>query len=96
MRALLSTTALLISLSSAANAGPKEEAVQVVEKWTKAFTESDVDGIVKLYAADAVMLGTDSKALIASPEGIPQIFRGRASQQQINGGAWRTFRAANL
>ena len=66
MRALLSTVALLISLSSAANAGPKEEAFEVVEKWTKAFTESDVDGIVKLYAADAVMIGTGSKAGSAS------------------------------
>jgi ketosteroid isomerase-like protein len=54
MRARLSTVALLISISSAANAGPKEEAFQVVEKWTKAFSESDVDGIVKLYATDAV------------------------------------------
>jgi hypothetical protein len=42
MRALLSTTALLISLSSAANAGPKEEAFQVVEKWTKALLASDL------------------------------------------------------
>jgi hypothetical protein len=83
MRALLSTTALLISLSSAANAGPKEEAFQVVEKWTKAFTESDVDGIVKLYAADAVMLGTGSKALIASPEGIRRYFEGALRNSKL-------------
>jgi hypothetical protein len=83
MRALLSTAALLISLSSAANAGPKEEAVQVVEKWTKAFTESDVDGIVKLDAADAVMLGTGSKALIASPEGIRRYFEGALRNSKL-------------
>ena len=76
MRVLLSTVALLISLSPAANAGPKEEAFQVVEKWAKAFSESDVDGIVKLYAADAVMLGTGSKALIVSPEGVRKYFEG--------------------
>ncbi|MGH6713155.1 MAG: nuclear transport factor 2 family protein [Bradyrhizobium sp.] len=74
MRVLLSTVALLISLSSAANAGPKEEAFQVVEKWSKAFSESDIDGIVKLYAADAVMLGTGSKALITSQEGVRRYF----------------------
>ena len=74
MRVLLSTVALLISLSSAANAGPKEEAFLVVEKWSKAFSESDIDGIVKLYAADAVMLGTGSKALITSQEGVRRYF----------------------
>ena len=76
MRALLSTVVLLISLSSAAIAGPREEALQVVEKWTNAFTNSDADGIVKLYAADAVMIGTGSKALIASPEGVRNYFEG--------------------
>ncbi|MDI1266894.1 MAG: SgcJ/EcaC family oxidoreductase [bacterium] len=74
MRAFLSTFALLISLSTTAIGGPKEEALQVVEKWTNAFTGSDVDGIVKLYAADAVMIGTGSKALIASQEGIRKYF----------------------
>ena len=83
MRALLSTVALLISISSAANAGPKEEAFQVVEKWTKAFSESDVDGIVKLYAADAVMLGTGSKALITSPEGIRKYFEGALRNNKL-------------
>ena len=76
MRAFLSAVVLLISLSSTAIAGPREEALQVVEKWTTAFTKSDIDGIVKLYATDAVMIGTGSKALIASPEGIRKYFEG--------------------
>ena len=74
MRAFLSTVVLLISLSSTANAGPKEEALQIVEKWTAAFTNSDLDGIVKLHATDAVLIGTGSKALIAPPEGVRQYF----------------------
>ena len=74
MRAFLSTVVLLISLSSAANAGPKEEALQIVEKWTAAFTNSDLDGIVKLHATDAVLIGTGSKALIAPPEGVRKYF----------------------
>ena len=74
MRAFLSTVVLLISLSSTANAGPKEEALQVVEQWSNAFTNSDLDGIFKLHATDAVLIGTGSKALIASPEGIRKYF----------------------
>jgi len=42
MRALLSVVALFGLLLSAANAGPKEDALVVLEKWTKAFAASDV------------------------------------------------------
>jgi uncharacterized protein (TIGR02246 family) len=55
-------------------AGPKEEALQVLEKWAKAFTDSDVDGIVKLYAPDALFLGTGSKTVVTKPEEIRTYF----------------------
>ena len=32
-------------------AGPKEEALEVVDKWTKAFAASDVDAIVSSQRA---------------------------------------------
>src|SRR2546425_1482982 len=66
--------ALITSLCSTAIAGPKDDAIQVVEKWTKAFTDSDVDGIVKLYAPDALFLGTVSKTVVTSPEEIRKYF----------------------
>jgi len=74
MRAFLCAVALLVSLSFMANAGPKEEALQVLEKWSKAFADSDVDGIVKLYAPDALFLGTGSKTVVVKPEGIRSYF----------------------
>jgi len=74
MRRLLVTGVLFASLCTIAIAGPKEEAVQVVEKWTKAFTESDVDGIVKLYAPDALFFGTGSKTLVTKTEDIRKYF----------------------
>jgi uncharacterized protein (TIGR02246 family) len=74
MRKFLVAVALFASLCSAAVAGPKEDALQVVEKWTKAFTESDVDGIVNLYAPDALFLGTGSKTLVTKPEEIRKYF----------------------
>ena len=66
--------ALITSLCSTAIAGPKEDALQVVERWTKAFTDSDVDGIVQLYAPDALFLGTGSKAVVTKPEEIRKYF----------------------
>jgi hypothetical protein len=68
MRVLVSLVALLGLLSSAANAGPKEDARAVLDKWTKAFAASDVDGIVKLYAPGALFVGTSSKAVVVKPE----------------------------
>jgi uncharacterized protein (TIGR02246 family) len=74
MRKLLVAVALLASLCSTAIAGPKEDAFQILEKWTKAFADSDVDGIVKLYASDAVFLGTGSKTVVVKPEEIRTYF----------------------
>jgi hypothetical protein len=70
MRELLAAIALVLSFCSTVNAGPKEEALQVLEKWTKAFSDSDVDGIVKLYAPDALFLGTGSKTVVSRPDEI--------------------------
>ena len=74
MGKLLIAVALFVSLCSTAVAGPREEALQVLEKWTKAFADSDVDGIVKLYAPDALFLGTGSKAVVVEPAGIRKYF----------------------
>lgn len=74
MREMLIAVALLASLCSTAIASPKEDALQVVEKWAKAFTDSDVDGIVKLYAPDALFLGTGSKTVVVKPEEIRKYF----------------------
>jgi len=49
---------------------PKEDALAVLETWGKAFSASDVDGIVKLYAPDALFIGTASKTVVVKPAGI--------------------------
>jgi uncharacterized protein (TIGR02246 family) len=74
MRELLSAICLLASLSSAAIAGPKEEALAVMEKWTEAFAASDVDAIVNLNAPDALFMGTGSKTVVTDPAAIRKYF----------------------
>ena len=74
MRMFLSAVAIVAAFSSAATAGPKEEALQVVEKWSKAFNNSDVEGITSLYAPDALFLGTGSKTVVTKPEGVHEYF----------------------
>ena len=51
-----------------------DEAMQLVERWVKAFTASDVDGITQLYAADATFIGTSSQAVLATPADIRRYF----------------------
>lgn len=65
---------LVVGAAAPAWAGPKEDALQVLEKWTKAFTDSDVDGIAALYAPDALFIGTASKAVIDKPAAVRAYF----------------------
>lgn len=59
---------------SPALAGPKEEALIVVGKWTKAFADSDVDRIVNLFAPDALFVGTGSKTIVNTPAEVRKYF----------------------
>jgi uncharacterized protein (TIGR02246 family) len=74
MRAFASAVALLFTLSSASIAGPKEDALLILEKWAKAFTASDVDAIVKLHAPDALFMGTASKSVVTQTSGVRTYF----------------------
>jgi hypothetical protein len=80
MRELLVAIVLIAALGSTANPGPKEEALQVLEQWTKAFTDSDVDGLVKLYAPDTLFIGTNSKTVMTTPEEIRKAFEPNPSE----------------
>jgi uncharacterized protein (TIGR02246 family) len=71
-RILLAMT--LAASASFAHSGPKEDADQVIEKWSKAFTASDVDAISRLYASDALMIGTLGKVVLTKPEDIRKYF----------------------
>jgi uncharacterized protein (TIGR02246 family) len=64
----------MAALVGTATAGPAEDAGEVVDRWAAAFTASDVDGILELYAPDAVFIGTSSKALVTTPAGIREYF----------------------
>jgi len=69
------TITLLAMFCSAAIAGPKEDAFQVVERWGKAFTEADVETVVGLYSSDAVFMGTGTKTIVTKTEDIRKYFQ---------------------
>lgn len=75
MRKFLLMCALLITAPLAALAGPEEEASKVVEQFKAAFDASDVQGVVNLFAPDAILLGTISPKVITTTAGIDQYFQ---------------------
>jgi uncharacterized protein (TIGR02246 family) len=73
MRFLVGIFILMASIATAA-ADSKADALQIIDRWAKAFTASDVDAIVKLHAPDALFMGTGSKSVVTKPEGIRTYF----------------------
>jgi hypothetical protein len=63
MRSLLLAIMLFVTVPVTVIAGAKEDAYQIVEKFKRAFYASDAQGIVNLFAPDAVFLGTVSALL---------------------------------
>jgi uncharacterized protein (TIGR02246 family) len=76
MRKLLLIPALLLAWPVVALAGTQEDAFQVVEQFKKAFDGADVQGVLKLFAPDAVFLGTLSPKLATRTEDIDAYFQG--------------------
>ena len=76
MRKLVLTCVMLLLWPISSFAGPKEDAYQVVEQFKKAFDASDVEGVVKLFAPDAVFLGTISPILVTNTGQIDKYFQG--------------------
>ena len=95
MRLIVSVVLLVASMTTAF-AGPKEDALQVVDKWAKAFAASDLDAITKLYAPDALFMGTGSKTVVTKPEGIRTYFEPGLSTNKPRGASLNSYEAMAL
>jgi uncharacterized protein (TIGR02246 family) len=72
----LTFVALLLILPPIADAGPREEANAVIDRWSAAYTSNDPDAVVKNYRPDAILLGTVSPVLSQGTEAIRKYFSG--------------------
>ncbi|HWO14243.1 MAG TPA: SgcJ/EcaC family oxidoreductase [Polyangiaceae bacterium] len=86
-RAGLSCLLLLLLLCDCkpAPSSPAEEAMQVIQRWALAFSESNVDAIVGLYAPDASFFGTGSKALVSTPDQVRSYFEAGLQRDRPRG-----------
>jgi uncharacterized protein (TIGR02246 family) len=55
-------------------AGPAEDASAVIDHWAAAFSANDLEAVVKIYAPDAIRLGTVSPILVEGTEPIRAYF----------------------
>jgi ketosteroid isomerase-like protein len=74
MRRCFYVFALTGLLGSSVLAGPKEDALTILDQWGKAFAASDVDAIVKLYAPETYFMGTGSKSVVTDHAAIRKYF----------------------
>ena len=95
MRFIVGAFMLMASISTAA-ADSKADALQVIDRWAKAFTASDVDAIVKLYAPDALFMGTGSKSVVTKPEGIRTYFENALLIDRPRGASLNSFESMVL
>ncbi len=66
--------ALILMSPTVAAAGPTEEANAVVDRFSAAYNSNDPEAVVKLYAPDAILLGTVSPVISVGTEAIRKYF----------------------
>src|SRR5438876_7293038 len=82
-RAVLLTFALALSLTGVATAGPKEDVAAATQTWADAVNNKDVERILALYDAEAVLWGTVSPTLRDSPAAIREYFKPGAARPNL-------------
>ena len=58
MRWMIVLTIVFSLNASIATAGPAEDAVALVEQWSRTYSDNDRNALARLYADDAILLGT--------------------------------------
>ena len=81
-RVLLMILLLMSSVPGVATAGPKEDDAASTQAWADAFTAHDLERILALYDAEAVLWGTVSPTLRDNPAAIRDYFKGLPGRPQ--------------
>ena len=74
MRGRFALSIVLLSLATAASAGPKEDVAAAASTWAVALGEDDPDKVLPLYSDDAVFWGTLSPTVRADRAALRDYF----------------------
>jgi uncharacterized protein (TIGR02246 family) len=75
MRRILFGCALALVLPLPAAAGPKEDALQVLQRFKAAFDAADMQTVVSLFAPDALFLPTTNPKLLTTTKEVDNYFQ---------------------
>ena len=64
----------LMLMTRPSAAGPAEDANAALDRFSAAYTANDVEALVKLYAPNAILLGTNSPAISEGREAVRAYF----------------------
>ena len=70
---------MMLAIASPADAGPNEDAFAVIEQFKKAYDTADPPGVVKLFAPDAIFLGTTMQKPTRETAAILKYFQASAA-----------------
>jgi uncharacterized protein (TIGR02246 family) len=73
---VLASLVLLVSMVAvrSANAGPAEDANSALDRFSAAYTANDVEALARLYAANAILLGTNSPIISEGRDAVRAYF----------------------
>jgi uncharacterized protein (TIGR02246 family) len=74
MRLFARVFCLSLMVSSPVFAGPAEDATAVVDQWSATYSANDREALAKLYAPDALLLGTTDPVATRGVEAIRKYF----------------------
>jgi len=74
MRSFVQVVSIALIVNTTAIAGPREEASAVVDQWSATYSANDRDALVKLYAPDALLLGTTDPVATRGTDEIRKYF----------------------
>jgi uncharacterized protein (TIGR02246 family) len=74
MKTLALALCVSFVLAAPAIAGPAEDASAVVDQWSATYSANDRDALAKLYAPDALLLGTTDPVATRGSEDIRKYF----------------------
>ncbi len=66
--AVIASMLIAVEVGTSRAAAPVDEANAMINRWTAAYNANDVEGLVKLYTPDAILLGTRSPIISQGPQ----------------------------
>jgi uncharacterized protein (TIGR02246 family) len=82
MRNLIVAIAVVVT-GTPAFAGPAEDVAAATQAWADAYSRHDLEGLLALYDAAAVLWGTSSPTLRDTPQAIRDYFKGVPNSRSV-------------